>query len=102
MRGENHRVEGPLLKDIQCLPQRPGQKDHVSIPRNIECPISQVTLTFVPTSACCAPRLYHGNASLLTESLEVIQKASAVILSALEPPEAEVAFEQIEKLAMTG
>ena len=28
--------------------------------------------------------LYHGNASLLTESLEVIQKASAVILSALE------------------
>ena len=31
-------------------------------------------------------RLYHGNAALLTESLEVIQKASAVILSALEPP----------------
>ncbi|MEO6804847.1 MAG: ArdC-like ssDNA-binding domain-containing protein [Edaphobacter sp.] len=28
--------------------------------------------------------LYHGNASLLTESLEVIQKASAIILSALE------------------
>jgi antirestriction protein ArdC len=28
--------------------------------------------------------LYHGNAALLTESLEVIQKASAVILSALE------------------
>ena len=28
--------------------------------------------------------LYHGNASLLTESLEVIQKTSAVILSALE------------------
>jgi antirestriction protein ArdC len=27
--------------------------------------------------------LYHGNAALLTESLEVIQKASAVILSAL-------------------
>jgi hypothetical protein len=30
-------------------------------------------------------QLYHGNASLLVESLEVIQKASAVILSALEP-----------------
>jgi len=30
-------------------------------------------------------QLYHGNASLLTESLEVIQKASAVILAALEP-----------------
>jgi len=28
--------------------------------------------------------LYHGNAALLTESLEVIQKASAVILSALD------------------
>ena len=30
--------------------------------------------------------LYHGNAALLTESLEVIQKTSAVILSALENP----------------
>ena len=30
--------------------------------------------------------LYHGNASLLAESLEVIQKTSAVILAALEPP----------------
>ncbi len=35
-------------------------------------------------------QLYHGNASLLAESLEVIQKASAVILSALEAkPEVE-------------
>jgi antirestriction protein ArdC len=35
-------------------------------------------------------QLYHGNASLLAESLEVIQKASAVILAALEPkPEYE-------------
>jgi antirestriction protein ArdC len=47
-------------------------------------------------------QLYHGNAALLTESLEVIQKASALILSALEPPKSEVAFEQMEKLAMTG
>jgi hypothetical protein len=30
-------------------------------------------------------QLYHGNASLLAGSLEVIQKASAVILAALEP-----------------
>ena len=30
--------------------------------------------------------LYHGNAALLAESLEVIQKTSAVILSALETP----------------
>ena len=28
--------------------------------------------------------LYHGNAALLTESLEVIQKTSAVILAAIE------------------
>ena len=30
--------------------------------------------------------LYHGNAALLAESLEVIQRASALILSAIEPP----------------
>jgi len=29
--------------------------------------------------------LYHGNASLLAESLEVIQKTAAIILAALEP-----------------
>lgn len=29
--------------------------------------------------------LYHGNASLLADSLEVIQKTSAVILASLEP-----------------
>ena len=33
--------------------------------------------------------LYHGNAALLTESLEVIQKTSAVILAAIENPAAE-------------
>jgi hypothetical protein len=33
--------------------------------------------------------LYHGNAALLTESLEVIQRTSALILSALETPRAE-------------
>ena len=31
-------------------------------------------------------QLYHGNASLLAESLEVIQQTSAVILAALQPP----------------
>ena len=35
--------------------------------------------------------LYHGNASLLTESLEVIQQTSGVILAALQPPTAEQA-----------
>jgi N-terminal domain of anti-restriction factor ArdC len=33
--------------------------------------------------------LYHGNASLLAESLEVIQRTSALILAALEPPNAQ-------------
>jgi hypothetical protein len=34
-------------------------------------------------------QLYHGNASLLAESLEVVQQTSAVILAALEPITAE-------------
>lgn len=37
--------------------------------------------------------LYHGNAALLTESLEVIQKTTALILSAIEQ-KAEIAAEQ--------
>jgi antirestriction protein ArdC len=39
--------------------------------------------------------LYHGNAALLTESLEVIQRAAALILSAIENPAAEA--EQTEE-----
>jgi hypothetical protein len=42
--------------------------------------------------------LYHGNAALLAESLEVIQKTSAVILSALES-EAETALSDAPQLA---
>jgi len=38
-------------------------------------------------------QLYHGNAALLAESLEVIQKTSAVILAALENHTAESADE---------
>jgi hypothetical protein len=34
-------------------------------------------------------QLYHGNASLLAESLEVIQQTASVILAALELPIAE-------------
>ena len=41
--------------------------------------------------------LYHGNASLLAESLEVIQQTSAVILAALQPPVQEAAAEQREQ-----
>jgi hypothetical protein len=43
--------------------------------------------------------LYHGNAALLTESLEVIQRTSAVILSALETPAAEKMQEEEPELA---
>jgi hypothetical protein len=39
-------------------------------------------------------QLYHGNASLLAESLEVIQQTAAVILAALESPIAEDATSQ--------
>jgi antirestriction protein ArdC len=44
--------------------------------------------------------LYHGNAALLAESLEVIQKASAVILSALQPPIKDDAAESTESEAV--
>ena len=39
--------------------------------------------------------LYHGNAALLAESLEVIQRTSALVLSAIERP--ALATEQIEQ-----
>ena len=41
-------------------------------------------------------QIYHGNASLLAESLEVIQQASAVILAALESPAFDTSEEQPE------
>jgi hypothetical protein len=41
-------------------------------------------------------QLYHGNASLLAESLEVIQQTSSVILAALEPPVATEATTDAE------
>ena len=46
--------------------------------------------------------LYHGNAALLTESLEVIQKTSAVILWALETPEPEAKNEAEPGLAQAS
>ena len=50
------------------------------------------------TGTACADyiRLYDGNAALLTESLEVIQHASGVILAALELPERDSKAEAIE------
>jgi len=45
-------------------------------------------------------QLYKGNASLLAESLEVIQQTASVILAALEPPvEEEVSSEELEEVA---
>jgi antirestriction protein ArdC len=46
--------------------------------------------------------LYHGNAALLTESLEVIQKTSAVILCAIKNSAAETADEQEPELAQAS
>ena len=44
--------------------------------------------------------LYHGNASLLAESLEVIQQTSAVILAALESSATEtMADAELAKVA---
>jgi hypothetical protein len=45
-------------------------------------------------------QLYHGNASLLAESLEVIQQRGAVILAALESPIADdVTSQELEAVA---
>lgn len=44
--------------------------------------------------------LYHGKAALLTESLEVIQRTSALILSAIEGE--QVAAEQTDEPAPAG
>ena len=46
--------------------------------------------------------LYAGNAALLTESLEVIQKTSAVILAAFETPEPETNNEAEPELAQAS
>jgi hypothetical protein len=48
--------------------------------------VSQTIGLDAGNAACDYIHLYHGNAALLTESLEVIQKTSALILSAIEPP----------------
>ncbi len=45
-------------------------------------------------------QLYHGNASLLAESLEVIQQTASVILAALEPPLTdEAATDELSEVA---
>jgi hypothetical protein len=47
-------------------------------------------------------QLYHGNALLLAESLEVIQKASAVILAALEPKSEYAELETQDQFAVAS
>jgi antirestriction protein ArdC len=47
-------------------------------------------------------QLYHGNGSLLAESLEGIQKASAVILAALEPKPEFEEQETPDEMAVVG
>ena len=45
-------------------------------------------------------QLYKGNASLLAESLEVIQQTASIILAALQPPTGdEVTSEELEEVA---
>jgi hypothetical protein len=46
--------------------------------------------------------LYHGNASLLAESLEVIQQTSGIILAALQPPTEEQAAMSDAELAQVA
>jgi type IV secretion system protein VirB4 len=62
----------------------------------------RVMLIIGPTGTGNYIQLYHGNASLLAESLEVIQQTSAVILAALQPPtaaEAEMPDAELAKVA---
>ena len=47
-------------------------------------------------------QLYHGNASVLAESLEVVQQTAAVTLAALEPPTAEQAAMSDAELAQVA
>jgi hypothetical protein len=54
------------------------------------------------TSSADYIHLYRGNASLLAESLEVIQQTSAVILAALQPPTEEQAAMHDAELAQVA
>ena len=56
----------------------------------------------VGTASADYIHLYHGNASLLAESLEVIQQTSGIILAALEPPTAEQAAMPDAELAQVA
>ena len=48
--------------------------------------VSQIIGLDAGNAAADYIHLYHGNAALLAESLEVIQQTASVILAALEPP----------------
>ena len=51
------------------------------------------------TSSADYIQLYHGNATLLAESLEVIQRTSAVILAAIHAEEPVTANEAVAEVA---
>jgi hypothetical protein len=59
------------------------------IPHRYFTPASRLDLPCTSIDFREAIHLYHGNASLLTESWEVIQQTSAVILAVLQPPTEE-------------
>jgi hypothetical protein len=64
--------------------------------------VSKAVGVKVGTASADYIHLYHGNASLLAESLEVIQQTSAVILAALQPPtpeQAEIPDAELAKAA---
>lgn len=52
----------------------------------VACVVSQTIALEAGRASADYIHLYHGNAALLAESLEVIQCTSALILSAIETP----------------
>jgi hypothetical protein len=54
------------------------------------CFESHVSLAILGDFHWVLSHLYQGNAALLTESLEVIQRTAALILSAIENPTVEI------------
>jgi hypothetical protein len=51
------------------------------------------------TASASYIQLYHGNASLLAESLEVIQQTASIVLAALEPPIENGTSQELEEVA---
>ena len=67
--------------------QQPQRQYAKQRPRPIAFVVGKAVGLVTGTASADYIHLYHGNASLLAESLEVIQQTAAVILAALEPLE---------------